>query len=222
MFKSISNLVGCLALSAVVAVSNASAVTFDFVALAAGNEHGAVSEAFNNGPLTVTASGHSLDGTQQYLMYLDDLSGGAPGGMGVCQGLTFPGGECADGADDNIGLYEVLVLSFNTLVEITDITFSNGEHIDEYNGFFGVAIDSNPTTTAGFTQIAQTAAYSGSLIGTTFSFISNSSFAGGGGLKDVNYISSITANPVPEPFTLGLLGLGVVPLARRRFRRTEA
>lgn len=206
-------------LSLAFTVDSASATTFDFVAYAAGNEHAAVTETFTQGGLSLTASGRDLSSKAPFLMYLDDLSGGNPGGLSVCQNAGP--GECVNPGDDSIGANEVLRLDFNTPVSITEITFSNGEHFDIYNGNFGLAIDSTPTTTAGFAPYLAAAVFNTPLFGTSFSFISNASFSGSDVPSHQLYISSITATSrdVPEPATVALLGLGsLFGIACRRRR----
>lgn len=190
---------------------DAHAVTFDFVAFAAGNEHGAFTQNFTSGGLSLSTT--ALHGQNAAYVYLDDLSGGQPGGLGVCTAISNSG-ECIEGVDDNIGANEYLTLTFSSPVDISTITFSNGDHLDLYSGNFGVKIDGAP----GFTAIPQAAVYAGSLFGTTFTFISNATYVNSESAKNVIYISSLTANAVPEPFTMGLVGLGLVPLARRRLR----
>ncbi|MFN8391155.1 MAG: PEP-CTERM sorting domain-containing protein [Bdellovibrionota bacterium] len=196
----------CLAVGA----RNANAATFDFAAIATGNEHGAVSESFTNGGVTTTASGRNLANTTPYFMYLDEPAGG-PGGLGVCKDLGA--GECTPGNDDNYGLNEVLELTFDVPVEITEIEFSNGNHEDVYTGNMGIAVNSTPTSVADFGQYLTAAVFNLPLVGTKFSFISNSVISG---IADDNtrvlYISKLTVTPtsVPEPATLGLLSIGAL------------
>lgn len=224
MSRKIAALFGVLFAGALSA-ENAHAVSFDFVAYAAGNEHGAVSETFTQGSLSVTASGRSLDGSATYLMYLDDLSGGGPGGLGVCKSTV--GTECVPGDDDNLSKSEVLVLNFSEEVSLRDILFSNGTHSDFYSGNFGVAIGGNPTSVGDFTAYPQLSQFAGPLVGTTFYFISDSTMSGINTDPHVIYISAFTAEPidvpggeVPEPSTVALLGCGLVGLITRRRARS--
>lgn len=204
-------------LSAGVVCEEASAASFDFVALAAGNEHGALTETFSNAGLSVTASAHALNNpTTPYHMYLDDLNGsGLPAGLGVCKNLTGAA-QCSPGSDDNITWNEVLVLTFDQEVTINQIQFSNGIHTDSYLGNFGVAIDSTPLSVADFIQYATVPVFSLPLTGTVFSFISNVSISGITQSKRELYISQVAATAVPEPTSLVLLASAVLPLVRNR------
>ncbi len=208
-----------LAVSVLGLAPSAHAVTFDFVAYAAGNEHGAVSETLANGGISVTVSGRSLDNAHTYLAYFDDLSGGAPSGLGVCESL-FGGGECPDN-DDNVDANEVLQLLFNVPVVINSLELSNGAHLDIYNGNFGVALNSTPTAVGDFTQyLAQAVAGSIAGFSTTFSFISNATLAGSTTDPDRIYISKIDVSPsVPEPATLALVSFAAAGALASRRRR---
>jgi hypothetical protein len=148
-------------------------------------------------------------------MYLDDLSGGLPGGLGVCKTLDGSS-QCAPASDDNITAGEVLVLSFNQAVTLEELTFNNGEHKDNYLGQFGVAIDTTPLAVGGFTLYGAAPIFSTPLAGTVFSFIADASISLLDDVRRELYISSLKATAVPEPATALLLGFGVVPFMRRR------
>ena len=200
---------------------SASATTFDFVAYAVNNEHGATSETFTNEGLSVTASGRDLANSVNYFMYLDDLSGGNPGGLGVCKN---GGADCNPSEEDSLGPNEVLQLVFDAPVLISSITFSNGGHLDAYSGNFGVATDATPTSSGSFTQYLSAADFNTALLGTRFSFISNATFSGNAGDTNQLYISSITASrqQVPEPATMSLLALGLAGAGFRSKRKKES
>lgn len=220
MFKIILNLknfIAALLVCLAFAYQEANAVSFNFVDLAAGNEHGAISESFTSGSLTVTATAYALTTGATYNMYLDDLSAGHEGGMGVCQVLGG-GGECSPSSDDNITANEVLVLAFSEPVALEELTFNNGNHLDDYLGFFGLAIDSTPLSAGDFTLYSAVPVYTGSLYGTIFSFIADASISGLDSIEREIYLSSISATPVPEPTTMVLLASGLLPLVRRRYR----
>lgn len=203
--------------------AGAASFTLDFVALAAGNEHSFLTETFSNidgGTVAATVTARALaDSTPPYddaapYGYLDDLSGG-PGGLGVCQTVN-----CAGSPDDNLSLREVAMIEFNRTVEITSISFSNGVHVDVYNGNIGIHVgNTDPTTAEAFSNIfAAAAVINTSLTGDRFSFVADESFVNGGD-DDLSriYISSITF--VPEPGTALLLGSGLIGLAAFGRRR---
>ena len=214
-FKTLIVMIGLVGL--VTGPAFAGQVTFDFVDLAAVlGEHGTADpgETFTDlSGLSVTASGRSLDGLTPYFMYLDGLLGGnasKPGGLGVCQSLN-----CAGSSDDNLTIGEVLVLKFDRLVTIDEITFSNGIHVDVYDGNFGLAIDPStlPTLATDFDEYLLTAVFTPGvpLNGMEFSFIAPSTVLDedSSDLRRL-YISSITVTAVPEPSSLFLLGFGLL------------
>jgi hypothetical protein len=225
-----------LAVSALALVAQpARAFTLDFVALAAGNEHAFDSELFPNAggsSIGVTAMARDLsDGSPPFSSappygYLDDLSGGKDAGFGVC-----PTDNCEGSPEDNISLNEVGILEFDSVVEITSISFKNGSHNDVYDGTIGIHTGAtNPTTAAGFNNPINTASLvngvlSGiSLISNRFQFLAPESFGAGLGETRKIYVSSITfegAPPIPEPSGVLLYGLGLLCLLAvgRRPRR---
>jgi hypothetical protein len=229
----------------------AGAFNLDFVALAVGNEHAFDSEIFPNaGGSTINVTGMARDlsdGTPPYNTappygYLDGLSGGKDGGFGVC-----PTDDCEGSPEDNISFGEVGILEFDTVVEITSISFSNGDHNDVYSGTIGIHTGAtNPTTAAGFNTPINTATLvSGvlgpiSLISNRFQFLAPESF----GMNPCGthtfhsaltfntvdcetqkiYVSSITFEEfpnIPEPSSALLAGMGLLGLlaAGRRPRR---
>jgi hypothetical protein len=226
----------------------AGAATLDFVAEAAGNERSFLTEPFPNvdgSGIDVTASARDLaDNTPPYdttapYGYLDDLSGGKDGGFGVC-----PTDDCEGSPEDNISFGEVGILEFDTVVEITSISFSNGDHNDVYSGTIGIHTGpTNPTTAAGFNTPINTATLvSGvlgpiSLIGDRFQFLAPESFGMNpcgthtfAGTPTVDcetqkiYVSSITFEEfpdIPEPSSALLASAGLLGLlaAGRRRRR---
>ena len=206
------------AFAVVLAGKEAHATTFDFVDYADNNEHAALTETITQDGISLTVSAHNMKNTKDLWAYFDDTSNGLPGGLGVCSQSS--GDFCSTTDDDNIQNNEILVLSFNLPVEITEITFNNGAHKDQYEGDFGVAIDFTPNSKTQFKHYTAVPVFSKLLNGTMFSFISNCTFGGLGDLSEL-YISSISvrAKEVPEPMTMSLLGLGLAPALLRRRRQ---
>ena len=108
------------------------AATFDFAAEAAGNERSAQGEVFTNGGVSLQTTG--VSGVYGAVAYLDDVSGGLPGGLGVCSTGLSSGGECAVPSDDNVTNGEYLLLSFDQEVTITDVDFRNASHGTSFTG----------------------------------------------------------------------------------------
>jgi hypothetical protein len=217
-----------------VAALPAGAATMDFVAEAAANEHSFLTETFTNvdgSGIDVTASARLLadndnvppyDTTAPY-GYLDDLSGGNDGGLGVC-----PSADCEGSPEDNISLREVAIVEFSTTVEITSISFSNGDHFDVYNGSIGINVGaSDPIVAGNFSNIFAAAAVLNpvALIGDRFQFVAPESFLNAStGETYKIYVSSITFEEfpvIPEPSSALLAGMGLLGLlaAGRRTRR---
>lgn len=222
----------------------AGAATLNFVAEAAGNERSFLTEPFNNvdgSGIDATVSARDLSDavgpfdTGAPYGYLDDLSGGNDGGLGVC-----PTASCGGSPEDNISLGEVAIVEFSTTVEITSISFSNGDHFDVYNGFIGVHVGPGDPTIADSTDTASmghvnnafdtstllAGVLSGiSLVGDRFQFVAPESFLNAGtGETYKIYVSSITFEEfpvIPEPSSALLAGMGLLGLlaAGRRPRR---
>ncbi len=190
-----------------------SAVTFDFVAEASGNEHGAASITVNDvSGLGVTATGFDSSTGAAYSAYLDDVSGG-PGGLGVCQNLIVD--QCNPSSDDNVTFGESLKLVFNQEVTIDQITFNNGDHKQTFSGDFDLTINGGSTMTYALTNI-----FNVPLTGTEFIFANPNSLGGSGVSNEYQfYIGALEVTPVPVPPAVWLFGsglLGLVAVARRR------
>lgn len=169
---------------------------------------------FTTSGFTVAATGLTRSGTgaaSNALSMQDYDGGGKWGGLGV-----YPSGTYSS-SQDNIQNNDVLKLDFGRQVTLTSLAFSN----------HGAAFD--PAGKWGFSTTAPVAGSTP----TQFSFTANGvqdipdttgSIFYLYGLSDTAnrtfYLSSlnVTAAPVPEPGTLGLLaaGLGAVTLSARR------
>jgi hypothetical protein len=199
-----------IAASLTLAAPGAHAViaTFDFVALAAGNE-GIFTSATNNG-VTVTGS---ASGFANSVAYLDDLSGGLPAGLGVC---STGNGACAGTPDDNVTVGETLTLTFDRAVDTIQVFFRNQDHGTTFSGNFDLVIDGGSAQ-----SFALAALFAPPVVlnGTSFDFSLSA-----GNTADAFYISKIEVNAperdIPEPVSLALFGLGLAGLGLVRRRRS--
>jgi len=166
----------------------------------AGNPLGNVFETTDgaaNVDITVTAGGDNP--------YLDDSGSYGRAGLGVCGELD--GVECLDAADDSLTNPEELMLSFSQEVVISQILFRNYWHGTSFSlsAIVEINIDGGgwkPYFIADFSDV---------LTGSTFEFRAGQSNSG-------FYIESITFD-VPEPATLGLLGLALMGAGAARRRK---
>ena len=215
------SMIRAAALSAVLVVgtgvSNAYALSVDFVALAAGNE-GAFAGTVVSG-VSITGSATPAGA----VAYLDDLSSGNPGGLGVCKVLTLAG-QCTPSSDDNVTTGEVLGLKFSERVVITQITFNNGNHLQVWNVGANVDLGSNETASVPIQLAALYSTLPAGLFGTDFTFGNSNA---GNTNKDQFYISTITflkappggPNPIPLPAPLLMLLSSLLALGGYRWWR---
>jgi len=214
-----------LLISSVIALAGshqAIAVTFDFATIANSGEYGASSITFNDASgLNVTATGFdSNNNSLIYNAYLDSSwfhSGpGAPGGnggLGICKTLTASA-QCSPSSDDNVTSFESLRLLFNQEVTINQLVFRNGNHGEDFDGQFTLAMGNAPATLYDLTHIFDTP-----LTGTDFIFTNINADTNTPLYLYEFYISSMEVTAVPVPaaawlFASGVLGL--VGAARRR------
>ncbi|MBL4619959.1 MAG: VPLPA-CTERM sorting domain-containing protein [Marinicaulis sp.] len=201
---------------------SANAIVLDFVAEAAGAERGIA-----NGSTITNFQGTGVDvtftaGTKDWYPYFDDLSGGKPGGLGVCKNLFGSvGGAGDDGAsddcdppsDDNVTVEETITLGFSGVAfALRDISFNDVDHnalgVAGNDGSIAIALD------GGLAMVM--------LMSTAISMAKAGAFAAASsimfGYVDTQfYISSISDVPIPGAIPLlisGLAGLGFA--ARRR------
>ncbi len=163
-----------------------------------GNSEGII---FSEGGLTVTATGSS--GGSFRTVRQDHP---AHGGLGV---LGAPNG-------DNLGVGEVLTLTFSKVVNILGFTLNDG-HTDPASGSF--AFGAIAGDASGFDGVGAENPFNGSLCASVAGFcgvtsisLSSTGFTG--------YLESIKVSVVPLPAPLGLLlvgaaGLGLVARKRR-------
>jgi len=202
-----------LAFAALAGVQTVNAATFDFVSEAAGNERGVSTLILSDGGITLNATGQQTlangdtDTAKTAFVYLDDLSGGRPAGLGVCKALS--GTQCTDSGDDNVTLDEKLTLDFGQLVTISEITMRNGTHRTSFDGKFKLNIDG-----AGWVAYDLDDTITQLFTGQVFELWNNNTSVAAD--KEF-YISTMTVSAVPIPAAIWLFGsamLGFVGIRR--------
>jgi hypothetical protein len=193
---------------ALVAATSVSAATLDFVAEAAGNERGIASGT----SLTIDGLAVTFSANSTYSPYFDDLSGGKPGGLGVCKVLTTSD-QCNPSSDDNVTMGEAVTLGFGTPVTLSGLVFNDADHnsLATSAAELLIGINGDPLRLSRFRS-----ASSG-----VFTDVSSITFAHGGRDPSQFYVSGATATPVPLP-AAGLLlagGLGLLGVGRAMKRR---
>jgi len=220
-----------LSLAALGLSSTVSAATFDFVAMAdnPGDANYQGEKGFS--ALNVTVDGINLiatgTDTADFQTYLNDVAAYAgsldneyayldsgTAGLGVCTVIT-PGDQCDPSSDDNVTADEVLILSFNTEVTISDLFFRDADHNPIAAGSgtdFSLFIDGSFAGT--FEYGSPLAA---SFTGTQFAF-SSDDYTDNGFINDQDqfYISNVSAVPVPAAVWLLGSALGGLGFMRRK------
>jgi len=141
--------------------------------------------------------GSTYDGASE--AYLDGWSGG-PAGLGVCSTVNATSHQCGTGSDDNTGfagdlanpgVLETLILTFDTAVVLTDLTFRDRDHGEITDGTWAINVNGADTTLSALDGAFGD--FGGSLVGTTFKF--TKTVDGGGDF----YLDTAAVNAVPLP-----------------------
>lgn len=182
------------------AASQAGAATLDFVAFAAGNEHGIASGT------TLTFDGLDVTFTSNYNPYFDDISSGRPGGLGVCKILTSDA-QCTPSNDDNVTVDEWVTLTFGQTVDLSGFSFNDADHFSLNSSLntFGLTLNGGLASSTSFA----------SAVGSTYYNVNSITFAH----ENIEfYVDLIEAAPVPIPASAPLLlgALGLLGFASRR------
>ncbi|MDD9923174.1 MAG: VPLPA-CTERM sorting domain-containing protein, partial [Boseongicola sp.] len=184
---------------------SAQAATLDFVAEAAGNERGVADGtviAMDGVNVKFSAGKNNEAPGPVNFAYFDDLSGGKPGGLGVCSFLDS-NDQCTPSSDDNVSAGEWVKLAFDYAVELSGLVFGASDHGDI-----------NPNGTLKINGVGMTFAQASSM-----SFVGDEiKFKYGGGNAKQFYIRAATVSPVPVPAAGYLLiaGIGGLVAMKRR------
>jgi hypothetical protein len=193
--------------------ASAATATFDFVALAAGNEGGIEGMSYTDNGLTVTV-------TSSHNAYLDDLnSAGRPAGLGVCKVLNG-NNECTPSNDDNLAAGESVTLTFSNILtggSNVALTMFDAAHnsLAGAAGSYGLASNNAPTIDLDFDAggVPDFSVFAGEF-SYTFSYVDTAYYLGA---ITVDFDPNQAA-PIPLPAGLPLLAgaLGMLALGRRR------
>jgi len=173
--------------------------------------------SFSSGSLSVLITAGNTQGGFNYDPYLD--YGNA--GIGVCKNSLVsaypdsgtnnkcrtPDGSASAAGDDNLQFMEYLRLDFSELVTINDIFFRDSHH-HNLNGIVQFAVDGGVFNSYLFTNGLRPVL---NLTGTTFDITI-------GANDNELYLSRLNVQPIPEPTTLVLLGLGIMGVISARKR----
>ena len=203
-----------LAVVALAGIQTVNAATFDFVAEAdkpydagVAGEQGFATYKLEAGGIKLEATGKF--GSQAAFAYLD--KGNA--GLGVCKILSGSTNQCNPSNDDNVTLDETLILTFDQIVSLDEVTFRDGGHHQTFakDALFELTID-------GIFQGASplTATFLGPLVGKVFEFANFNPMANTDNDYQF-YISTVNVSAVPIPAAIWLFGsamLGFVGIRR--------
>lgn len=188
-----------LMVAALLAPFGAQAITFDFAAIANSGEYGVQPLVVSSGGVTATINGYSsVDPTA--FAYLD----AGTGGLGVCKNLTATN-QCDPGNDDNVTSDEWLTFMFDQDVTIENFFFNNNHDGGLASGDM-VTIGGTDYAMALGVGVGPFTVNQGDTLTVAYS---NQTF----------YVQSMDVASVPEPATLGLMGLGLLGLGLKRRRK---
>ena len=205
-----------LAVVALAGIQTANAATFDFVAEAdkpydagVAGEQGFATYKLEAGGIKLEATGKF--GSQAAFAYLD--KGNA--GLGVCKILSGPTNQCNPSNDDNVTLGETLILTFDQMVSLDEVTFRDGGHHQTFDpkALFELTIDG---ILYGGTGQALVPTFYGPLVGKVFEFANFNADADTDNDYQF-YISTVNVSAVPIPAAIWLFGsamLGFVGIRR--------
>lgn len=228
------------ALSVGLIAAPANAATINFADFASGNEGGVANfntvnvggvnielrSGFDLGtsPTGWTIITHTSGSTGPFFGYFDDVSGGKPGGLGVCReldgaaGTTAPGADCKDSGDDSIdgegGIDEAILLLFKDgPFAINGLSFRDGQHNDIDNSLGLVEFGFNGMPGGGVGGITTFADLVARAIAGEFEGATSLAL---GYVNTEFYLEVISEVPIPGAIPLLLSGLAGLGFASRK------
>jgi len=231
------------ALSVGLIAAPASAEVISFADFASGNEGGVqngsiinfsgtnigFSSGFNlnTGPGGWGSFTNSSGSDGPFFAYFDDLSGGKPGGLGVCRelngaaGTVAPGAECKDAGDDSVdgddGLNEVIAVFFSDgPFELRGLSFRDGQHNDINNSLGLVEYGINGAGIGGGSGVGGTTTFADLVARAIAGEFAGATSMVFGYVDTEFYIESISDVPIPGAIPLLLSGLAGLGFAARK------
>lgn len=195
-----------LVAAALLAPLGAQATSFDFAALANSGEYGIQPLVVSSGGITATINGYSSSDSTAFA-YLD----AGTGGLGVCKNLTSTN-QCNPGNDDNVTSGEWLTFMFNQDVTIENLFFNNN-----HDGYFSAS--NNQVLINGSAVTVNATDGFGGPLNLAMGDLLTVGYADGYNSASTFYVQKMEVSSVPEPATLGLMGLGLLGLGLRSRRK---